>query len=499
MHSIQIIYLSLTFLASISIQCNSLNLRGAQVVSHTALKVASTNDDVLHMADGAVVPVEPVPNRRRMTTIGTVSVLVVRVTSTASDTDIDNRINLAEYIFDTDTNREKGINVQSQFYECSNGAFQFTPFNGETRTGVNIANGMHDYHINRDVTGEVSTDIRREVRLQLNSILGSLEQFNHILLCLPPGTRRRTNSSETHWTAYATRGGRFTVYNDGAYTNGVSACAQSSTIMHEIGHNLGLHHSDRYDDGEHRRYEDKSGLMGTSYNLPDGRGPKMCYNAPHLKQLGWVDQSNIRTIPQASLTTSHTIETLYGVYSEINEGINRKEMIIIPELTSASNPGANKDYYISYNAMKGPNTGALMGGNAVLVHHSSGVGRPSELVAQLRLNHNVYSNEYSILINSEYITIEVIEINTVSGYARVRVKGGNDTTLETPAPSPPLILGLPACTGNSTVWAHSINPSIITCDWLYTNNGCSLYGDCASDDGSTADAVCPGCDKCILV
>jgi len=387
--------------------------------------------------------------------------------------------------------------VQSQFDECSNGAFQFTPFNGiNQETGVNIANGMHDYHI----TGEakVSTEILDEVEVHLNTTLGILDQIDHVMLCLPPGTPLSTRRSTTHWTAYAKRNDKFSVYNDGAYTHGLSLCAQSSFIMHEIGHNLGLHHSDRYDDGEHRRYEDKSALMGTSYNLPDGRGPKMCYNAPHLKQLGWVDDSNIRTIPQASLTTSYTID-LYGVYSESNNESYRNEMIIIPELTSARNPRANKDYYISYNAMKGPNTGALMGGNAVLVYHSSGVGRPSELVAQLRLNHNVYSNEYSILINSEYITIEVIEINTVSGYARVRVKGGNDTTLETPAPSPPLILGLPACTGNSTVWAHSINPSIITCDWLYTNNGCSLYGDCASDDGSTADAVCPGCDKCILV
>ena len=66
------------------------------------------------MADGAMVPVERLPNRRRMTAIGTVSVLVVRVT-TASNTYTDKRSNLAEYILDTDTNSEEGINVQSQF------------------------------------------------------------------------------------------------------------------------------------------------------------------------------------------------------------------------------------------------------------------------------------------------------------------------------------------------------------------------------------------------
>ena len=181
--------------------------------------------------------------------------------------------------------------------------------------------------------------------------------------------------------------------------------------------------------------------MGTLYTPKYGRWPKMCYNAPHLKQLGWV-QLDIRTIPHANLTTSYTNETLYGFYTEIKEGVNSKEMIIITGLTPTSNPDTNKYCYISCNAIKGPNTETLMGENYVLVHYSSGVGR-SELVTQLRLKHDNYSNEYPILTNSEYITIEVFEINTVEGYAKVGVKkivgGGNDIKLETPTPSPALI------------------------------------------------------------
>ena len=58
------------------------------------------------------------------------------------------------------------------------------------------------------------------------------------------------------------------------------------------------------------------------------------------------------------------------------------QMITTTGLTPTSNPDTNTYYYISYNAIESPNTGTLMGGNAVLVHHSDGVGR-SELVAQL--------------------------------------------------------------------------------------------------------------------
>ena len=130
----------------------------------------------------------------------------------------------------------------------------------------------------------------------------------------------------------------------------------------------------------------------------------MCYNAPHLKQLGWV-QLDIRTIPQANLTKSYTNETLYGFYTEINEGVNSKEIIIITGLTPTSNPDTNKYCYISCNTIKGPNTGTLMGGNSVLVRYSSGVGR-SELVTKLRLKHDDYSDEYTISTNSEYTTIK---------------------------------------------------------------------------------------------
>ena len=66
---------------------------------------------------------------------------------------------------------------------------------------------------------------------------------------------------------YGRIGGKFSVYNDGVYTHGLSACAQSSTIIHEIGHNMDLCYSDKNNDGRRQPYQDRSGLVSVE-NTP---------------------------------------------------------------------------------------------------------------------------------------------------------------------------------------------------------------------------------------
>jgi len=55
--------------------------------------------------------------------------------------------------------------------------------------------------------------------------------------------------------------------------------------MHEIDHNLGLHHSG-YGSEE---YGDPSGSFGFS-QVRDGTYPRMCYNAANNYQLEWYSQ-----------------------------------------------------------------------------------------------------------------------------------------------------------------------------------------------------------------
>eukprot|EP00957_Ditylum_brightwellii_P170477 12976524-Ditylum_brightwellii.AAC.1 len=56
--------------------------------------------------------------------------------------------------------------------------------------------------------------------------------------------------------------------------------------MHEIGHNLGLHHANEGSSA----YEDQSGMMGYSYDVHDA--PMMCFNAAKTWQLGWYSNKH---------------------------------------------------------------------------------------------------------------------------------------------------------------------------------------------------------------
>lgn len=66
--------------------------------------------------------------------------------------------------------------------------------------------------------------------------------------------------------------------------------------MHEIGHNLGLRHSN--EDGN--AYEDQTGMMGTSY--PQKNGPVMCFNNAKNWQFGWYENrhTTVRLVAKCS-------------------------------------------------------------------------------------------------------------------------------------------------------------------------------------------------------
>jgi len=72
-------------------------------------------------------------------------------------------------------------------------------------------------------------------------------QFDHVIICLPPGS---LIGGRAEWIGYAFYYDWLSVFND-------VQCTYPSTLMHEIGHNLGLAHSDV-------DYSDESCIMGYS-------------------------------------------------------------------------------------------------------------------------------------------------------------------------------------------------------------------------------------------
>ena len=149
--------------------------------------------------------------------------------------------------------------------------------------------------------------------------------------------------------------------------------------MHEVGHNLGLAHSN-----ESGSYKDQSGMMGYSYSQDNG--PIMCFNAAKSWQLGWYsDRQQIFNADDGIWSGR-----LIGQVDRDNVDANTNDKVLLK-----LNTGTSTDYYAMFNLKEGTNSGTVEGGSQVLITSAGGEGNSyaeSELVAKLSAN-----GEYIIL------------------------------------------------------------------------------------------------------
>jgi len=135
--------------------------------------------------------------------------------------------------------------------------------------------------------------------------------------------------------------------------------------MHEVGHNLGLGHSN---EGE-TAYGDQSALMGYSYDSDDG--PKMCFNAAKNFQLGWYERQKQSFYPLQNKDTTQKF-VLNGINDYKTTGSTDGKLVTLRIVeygdeydTSLGDYG--NDYYVGYNRKTGPNSGTLEAGNKVVI------------------------------------------------------------------------------------------------------------------------------------
>lgn len=123
--------------------------------------------------------------RRRLAVVDERKVLAVRVK--ASDASTTSTLDtIGDKIFGT---AGDVVNLRERFRTCSYGEVLMEPFQGTTKTGKQIANGVYEVTITSNAGGRANGNVADDVVSALEKSLGTLAtQFDHVMLCLPPGT-----------------------------------------------------------------------------------------------------------------------------------------------------------------------------------------------------------------------------------------------------------------------------------------------------------------------
>lgn len=266
---------------------------------------------------------------RALSAFGSKTLLVVRINTLDSFTS-EQTGQISDDVFGT---RGDLVNAKQQYKACSFDQLELTPFQDEY-----TVDGVREISIPFNIAQQSKMFLQNEV----TKLLGK-SNADYVMYCMPPGSNGK-------WIAYAYINGWLSVYND-------KWCSYVSAQMHEIGHNLGLGHSNEAG----IEYNDQSGYMGYSYGAKDT--PKMCFNAYHSWMLGWYN-SKVR-----DLTSSEPFE---GELSPITDYNSTNSVYVLIRVV---------DYFISYNKKEGFNSGTVEGADQVLVFRSQSVN--SDLVAKL--------------------------------------------------------------------------------------------------------------------
>jgi len=247
---------------------------------------------------------------------GDLNTLVVRV--------IDEDNNVAEF-----SNTEMYNNIfddpvclKSQYADCSHDAINIIAAQNPTSSGTQV-NGVVDINIDAKIS-EGRAIMEDEATKKAEATFGgNLNAFDLVMYCQP-----QTGSD---WIAYAYVNSYRSFYNN-------EWCKSVSVHMHEVGHNLGLHHSGILGGSE---YADKTGVMGFSYLVDDA--PKMCFNAAKSYQLGWYPDA-MQVVDPRSLPGGSQSFTLNGV-----EDYKTGNGLVSLRLLYTGATIGGKDYYVGYN------------------------------------------------------------------------------------------------------------------------------------------------------
>jgi hypothetical protein len=385
-------------------------------------------------------------NRRQLSKAveGDVSVLIVRVIASNGSTSSSIQ-DLTNSILGNDPKNPDPVTLKSQYSGCSHGKLNIVEARDRDGETAQIRGGGTTISVSVS-TDDGDTKMRNAITQELNSQFGvdrPDELAMHVMYCLPPDTMEGL--------AYAFINSWNSVYDD-------KWCMKVSAQVHEIGHNLGLSHSN--ENGE--SYKDQSGMvslvdlvfyftffvlipctysinflfrtlqMGYSYNKDNS--PKMCFNAAKSWQLGWYTKRHATV----DISNPSYIGKLASIVDDPDE-IGHPMLIKLVSLDG-------NDCYINFNLKAGVNAETEEGGNQVLVTEAGSGYSDSDLKAKLDAGESYDIANFDGKGN--VLSVEVVSISAFDKVADVRICLGDcvngitssPTRALVPTPSPTLQL-----------------------------------------------------------
>ena len=301
-------------------------------------------------------------HRSLATSIGKLVTLVVRSIDGEGTMNTASDARLTEDIF-TDP-----VCLATQYAACSHDQLIITPAEGVGIVNgvINVTASTYNVTTNNVDKNAFQNEIEKATKIKLIPDEDDLELYDLydlVIYCQPPGLSPNSNG-QSNWVAYAYLNDYRSYYNN-------YWCQRVSAQLHEVGHNLNLAHSGirapSNSDPDDYQYEDRSGMMGYSYNQDDT--PEQCFNAAKNYQLGWYDLQKASYNPLDNIGSSQEF-ILNGIneYDKVNGSPN--DALITLRLECGIENGCttnNEDYYIGYNAGTGPNVGTIAAKNMITI------------------------------------------------------------------------------------------------------------------------------------